>query len=103
MFCIFHGPDHEGERTGPYGNMPIRILSAEETQAARGRPRDLLRVGDQMQEELKGLSTRSRRIIVKGRGHRIQEEWASVCRFLRFNMAAVMRSKSETPSSSPTV
>jgi hypothetical protein len=52
--------------------MPILILSADiETQAARGRPRDLLKVGDQMQEELKGLSTRSLRIIAKGSGHRI--------------------------------
>ncbi len=65
--------DEEGARTGPYGAMPILIFSADPvTQAAHGLPADLLRVGNQAQEDLKNLSTRSRRIIAKGSGHHIQ-------------------------------
>jgi hypothetical protein len=34
----------------------------------------LLKVGDQLQEDMKKLSSRSRRIIAKGSGHRIADE-----------------------------
>ena len=67
--------DSEAEHTGPYGNMPILILSADiQTQASRGWPRDLLKIGDQLQEDMKNLSTRSLRIIAKGSGHGITGE-----------------------------
>lgn len=64
--------DEEGLHTGPYGAMPILILSADPvTQAANGLPADLLKVGYEAQDGLKKLSSRSRRIIAKGSGHNI--------------------------------
>jgi pimeloyl-ACP methyl ester carboxylesterase len=56
--------DQETVSTGPYGDLPILILSHDS--ALKGV------VSDQVQEELKKLSTRSRRIIAKGSGHYIQ-------------------------------
>lgn len=64
--------DAETVRTGPYGDRPILILSADpEIQAANGWPADLLSLNSQAQEDLKKLSTRSLRVIAKGSGHRI--------------------------------
>jgi pimeloyl-ACP methyl ester carboxylesterase len=66
--------DKEAAGTVPYGSLPILILSADSaTEAAHGMPLDLLQVGDQMQEGLKKLSARSRRIIAKGSGHIITQ------------------------------
>ena len=56
--------DQETANTGPYGELPVLILSHDPGQ--RGV------VSDQAQEDLKKLSTRSRRIIAKGSGHYIQ-------------------------------
>lgn len=56
--------DQETANTGPYGKLPVLILSHDSGQ--RGV------VSDQAQEDLKKLSTRSRRIIAKGSGHYIQ-------------------------------
>ena len=68
--------DRSGEETlhtGPYGALPILIFSHDvATDAAHGRPADLLAAFSQMQEDLKKLSTRSRRIIAQSSGHYIQ-------------------------------
>jgi pimeloyl-ACP methyl ester carboxylesterase len=68
--------DLSGEETvhsGPYGALPILILSHDTaTEAADGAPADLLKAFGEMQENLKMLSTRSRRIIAKDSGHYIQ-------------------------------
>jgi hypothetical protein len=68
--------DRSGEETlhtGPYGALPILIFAQDTAKAAaEGESRDLGNAWNQMQEDLKKLSTRSRRIIAKGSGHYIQ-------------------------------
>jgi pimeloyl-ACP methyl ester carboxylesterase len=68
--------DRSGEQTadtGPYVGLPILIFSQDTTKGvAEGEPRALGSAWNQMQEDLKKLSTRSRRIIAKGSGHYIQ-------------------------------
>lgn len=63
--------DRSGEetvRTGPYGALPILIFSQDP-----GRDNSsIAQAWNQMQEDLKKLSTRSRRIIAKGSTHYIQ-------------------------------
>lgn len=59
--------DRSGEETvhtGPYGALPILIFSRDTANNA----------WNQMQENLKKLSTRSRRIVARGSGHLIQTE-----------------------------
>ncbi len=68
--------DRSGEQTvhtGPYGALPILIFSQDPARtAAEGQPTDLVMAWNQMQEDLKQLSTHSRRIIAKGSSHYIQ-------------------------------
>ncbi len=66
--------DRSGEETahtGPYGALPVLIFSQDPGKdGAQAQPIDV--AWDRMQENLKKLSTRSRRIIAKGSGHYIQ-------------------------------
>ena len=55
--------EQQTANTGPYGGLPVLILSHDPTQKGV--------VSDQSQEELKKLSVRSRRVIAKGSGHYI--------------------------------
>jgi pimeloyl-ACP methyl ester carboxylesterase len=68
--------DRSGEETvhtGPYGALPILIFSQDPARTtAQGQPKDVVMAWNQMQEDLKQLSTRSRRIIAKGSSHYIQ-------------------------------
>jgi pimeloyl-ACP methyl ester carboxylesterase len=68
--------DRSGEETvhtGPYGALPILIFSQDPVKAASdGEPADIAEAWNQMQEDLKRLSTRSRRIVAKGSPHYIQ-------------------------------
>jgi pimeloyl-ACP methyl ester carboxylesterase len=57
----------ETVHTGPFGNLPILIFSDDVQQ-----PRSLVAIWNSMQEDLKRLSTRSRRIIVRGSAHNIE-------------------------------
>jgi pimeloyl-ACP methyl ester carboxylesterase len=61
----------ETMHTGPYGGLPILIFSQDPAKAD-GEPRDIANAWNQMQEDLKKLSTHSRRIIAKGSTHYIQ-------------------------------
>ena len=65
--------DRSGEetvRTGPYGALPILIFSQDPAKtAADGQPTDIVNAWVSMQEDLKKLSTRSRRIVARGSGH----------------------------------
>jgi pimeloyl-ACP methyl ester carboxylesterase len=74
--------DRSGEETvhtGPYGALPILIFSQDTTKAvAEGEPLQLGNAWNQMQEDLKKLSTHSRRIIAKGSTHYIQLDRAEV-------------------------
>jgi pimeloyl-ACP methyl ester carboxylesterase len=74
--------DRSGEETvhtGPYGTLPILIFSQDTTKAAaQGMPPALGQTWDHMQENLKKLSSRSRRIIAKGSTHYIQLDRAEL-------------------------
>lgn len=68
--------DRSGEETvhtGPYGAIPILILSNDPAKHGdERRLADATKAWNQMQEDLKKLSMRSRRIIAKGSTHYIQ-------------------------------
>jgi hypothetical protein len=67
----------ETVHSGHYGALPILIFSHdpdESTPAANVSLKKAEPVWNQMQEDLKKLSTRSRRIIARGSGHSIQTE-----------------------------
>jgi pimeloyl-ACP methyl ester carboxylesterase len=65
--------------TGRYGALPVLIFSQDTAKAAaEGEPRELGNAWNQMQEDLKKLSTRSRRIIAKGSTHYIQLDRAEL-------------------------
>ena len=69
--------NRETEHTGPFGALPILIFSRD---PAWNLPKEnppqpqveYQQAWSQLQEDLKKLSTRSRRIIVRGSGHTIQ-------------------------------
>ena len=65
----------ETVNSGPFAALPILILSRDTSQGLPARPAqgelDRRNAWDQMQEELKNLSTRSRRIVAKGSAHHI--------------------------------
>jgi len=70
----FHQSGEETIHTGPFGDLPILIFS-QDNHPSGSEPRSKVdEIWDQMQEELKSLSTRSRRIIAKDSGHYIQVE-----------------------------
>jgi hypothetical protein len=72
--------DRSGQETihsGPYGALPILIFSHDpaRTLSKHNPPRQMQEMENawgQMQEDLKKLSTRSRRIVAKGSSHYIQ-------------------------------
>jgi pimeloyl-ACP methyl ester carboxylesterase len=67
-----HRSGLETAHNGPYGGLPILIFSQDPAKMATGTSADMAKAWNQMQEDLKGLSTRSRRIIAKGSSHYIQ-------------------------------
>jgi pimeloyl-ACP methyl ester carboxylesterase len=67
--------DRSGEETvhtGPYGALPILIFSQDPARTVKSEPKDVVMAWNQMQEDLKQLSTRSRRIIARGSTHYVQ-------------------------------
>jgi hypothetical protein len=64
--------------TGPFGDMPLVVLSHDpQVNVFRGffSPADLVKAERswmEMQEELRGLSSRSQRIVAKGSEHWVQ-------------------------------
>jgi pimeloyl-ACP methyl ester carboxylesterase len=74
MFDYLDGMNLSGQETvhtGPYGALPILIFSEDYAQAVAASSTDAANVFYGMQEDLKKLSTRSRRIIAKGSTHYI--------------------------------
>jgi pimeloyl-ACP methyl ester carboxylesterase len=68
----------ETVHTGPFGALPILIFSQDPaTMPAHGSV-VWTNAWNQMQEDLKKLSTRSRRIIAKGSGHHVQIDRADL-------------------------
>jgi hypothetical protein len=75
----FDRSGEEAVHTGPYSALPILIFSQDTAKAiAEGEPRELGNAWNQMQEDLKKLSTRSRRIIAKGSTHYVQLDRAEL-------------------------
>jgi pimeloyl-ACP methyl ester carboxylesterase len=77
--------DQSGQQTvhsGPYGALPILIISHDPSKQMSRHPtqRDFDRQAawSQMQEDLKKLSTRSRRIIAKGSSHSVMLDRADL-------------------------
>jgi len=64
--------------TGPFGCLPVLILSRDPNVLAPNWPAAVSKANsiawNQMQEEAKGLSSQSRRIIAKGSDHYIQND-----------------------------
>ncbi|HTH53792.1 MAG TPA: alpha/beta hydrolase [Edaphobacter sp.] len=75
----FNQSGHETVHTGPYGALPILIFSHDPAQVFSGHTPSAEQVSEQrawseMQEDLKRLSTRSRRIIAKGSSHNVHRD-----------------------------
>ncbi|WP_263351610.1 alpha/beta hydrolase [Acidicapsa acidisoli] len=65
----------ETVHSGPYGDLPILVFSHDPTKSLpteNAAQKKVETVWSQMQEDLKKLSTRSRRIIAKNSGHYVQ-------------------------------
>ncbi len=81
MFDYLDGMNQSGQETvhtGPYGALPILIISEDPAQAVAASSTDAANVFYGMQEDLKKLSTRSRRIIAKGSTHYIHIDRAEL-------------------------
>jgi pimeloyl-ACP methyl ester carboxylesterase len=79
------GIQASGEETvhlGPFGDLPILIFSQDPEKTMPGLPPALApqvsAIWNGMQEDIKKLSTRSRRIIAKGSGHYVEIERAEL-------------------------
>ena len=73
----FNASGRETAHTGPFGDLPVLIISQDPQQAvtlAHGSHQviDMENAWGQMQEDLKQLSTHSRRIIARGSSHAVQ-------------------------------
>jgi len=71
---VFDGMNPSSRKTahtGPYGALPILIFSEDPAIEGADCPADVVSIGERAQEDLKKLSTRSRRIIAKGSTHQI--------------------------------
>jgi pimeloyl-ACP methyl ester carboxylesterase len=78
-FDSFDASGQETAHTGPFGDLPILVISQDTTkQFSKPRPtvreRELASTWDGMQEKLKDLSTRGRRIVAKGSDHNVTLE-----------------------------
>jgi hypothetical protein len=76
-FESFHASGQQTIHTGPFGALPVLIFSQDPANALSQKhpPQELVDLENawsQMQESLKNLSTRSRRIIAKGSSHAVQ-------------------------------
>jgi pimeloyl-ACP methyl ester carboxylesterase len=73
-----HASGEETIHAGPFGNLPVLILSRDPNVLPSNWPAPVARanavVWNQMQEEAKGLSTQSERIIAKGSDHYLQND-----------------------------
>src|ERR1039458_877192 len=81
MFAAMDRINQSGQETvhtGPYGALPILIISEDPAKMAAASSTDMANVWSQMQEDLKKLSTRSRRIIANGSTHYIHIDRAEL-------------------------
>jgi pimeloyl-ACP methyl ester carboxylesterase len=81
----FNASGRETVHAGPFGALPVLIFSQDPAAATSRRfvPRELIDMEtawSRMQEDLKTLSTHSRRIIARGSGHAVQIDRADLIR-----------------------
>ena len=79
----FNESGHETIHTGPFGSLPVLIFSQDPTRTTSVRfvSREMIDMEiawSRMQEDMKSLSTRSRRIIANGSGHAVQIDRADL-------------------------
>jgi len=77
MRSFFRSGD-EVAQTGPYGALPILVLSEDTAKPGNEAMAPFAAPWNQMQENLKKLSSRSRRIIAKNSSHYIQLDRADL-------------------------
>jgi pimeloyl-ACP methyl ester carboxylesterase len=75
----FDASGQETLHTGPFGDLPVLVISQDTAKQFAGhnptaRELEFASTWDGMQESLKNLSTRGRRIVAKGSGHNITLE-----------------------------
>jgi pimeloyl-ACP methyl ester carboxylesterase len=70
----FHQSGEETVHDGPYGDLPMLVLSSDPAKQVAGHLSSEVDAWERMQESLKRLSTHSRRVIARGSGHNIQLE-----------------------------
>jgi pimeloyl-ACP methyl ester carboxylesterase len=69
----FHQSGEETVHDGPYSDLPVLVLSSDPAKQMSDHLSSVeVEAWERMQENLKHLSTRSRRIIAMGSGHYIQ-------------------------------
>jgi pimeloyl-ACP methyl ester carboxylesterase len=85
MIAEMENVDQSGQETihtGPYGALPILIISHDPDKTSKQFPPQqklvMEKAWSRMQEDLKKLSTRSRRIIAKGSSHYVQIDRADL-------------------------
>src|ERR1017187_1952005 len=101
-FDVFQLSCREAAQTGPFPNLPILIFSEDPNHRDQDIPANILNemspVWNSLQEELKNLSARSRRIVVKGTSHYIQAQRPELLNKEVTNF--VLQIRGETPHSS---
>jgi pimeloyl-ACP methyl ester carboxylesterase len=86
---------------GPFGDLPILIFSQDPDKPLQGlelslaEAHELSAVWNGMQEDIKKLSTRSRRIIANGSGHYVEVERAELVNREVENFLQVVRGQAE--------
>lgn len=98
-----------GEETlhaGPFGALPVLILSRDPQSLPSNWPASVARgnavVWNQMQEEAKGLSSQSRRIIAKGSLHYVQDDRTDLVNREITDFIALVRSHQPFPNNHST-
>jgi hypothetical protein len=74
----FDRSGQETIRTGPYGALPILIFSQDPAKTQVGMTALMASDWNQVQEDLKNLSTHSRRIVAKDSTHYVQLDRADL-------------------------
>jgi len=92
--------------TGPFGSLPVLILSRDPNVLAPNWPAAVSKANsiawNQMQEEAKGLSSQSRRIIAKGSDHYIQNDRPDLVIREIASFVAMIRNHQSFPDNRPT-
>jgi len=98
-----------GEETihaGPFGNLPILILSRDPNVLAPNCPAAVSKANSiawsRMQEEAKGLSGQNRRIIAKGSDHYIQNDRPDLVNREIYSFVAMIRNHQPFPENQST-